>query len=152
MRYRGEVLKSRAYTTVTIPREGVEPLIFKVSSLPCGVIREYETICPKPDAPFTVSVTKSGEERKYNYEDTKFLRDFTEWNDLQKYYMVFKALEADENVSWNVKPVNMSTMREFVKELVEAGLSDGDVQMIFRKATDVSNITAKEVAEARKGF
>ncbi len=155
MRFKNEKIQVRATSDVLIPRaSGVEPLKFKVASLPIGIDRMYEIACPRPEAPLQSVTVKKGvaPEKVFDYDNKEFLISFSEWRDLRKYFVVYQAIAHDSDWAFEHPPRDMKTLREFVEELREAGLSDGDLNIIYQKALALSNITAGEIAEAKASF
>lgn len=148
MRLKNKIIE-REYRIVKIPRKNSDPLEFKVAGLPMSLERDYTAICPQPKPPIINVVGKKAEG---NYDDPSYIKAFDEWSDLRKYYQIYVVLQYDENIEWDVRPVDYASMLLLRKSILETGLSVGDIGLIISAATEASNLTDEAIDKAKGNF
>ncbi len=153
MKLNGKQLQCREYTTLVLPRKNSDPLTLRVNSLPLGMKRDFELMCPRPLPPSHIIAKAGGKtERVENYDDPTWMADIADYRDLERYYILFLALEGSETLEIENKPTDVHTLRKFRAELKESGLSEGDAGRIVAASMEASNIGNEEVQEAGKSF
>lgn len=142
---------AREYRVVQIPRQD-GALTVKVHALPLGVKSEFDKMFPLPQVPKIVTGTKTGDISKDNFEDPAWLAEVTERRSLESYFRLYHALSLDQSVHFDNIPKDRVSLAAFRDEVINSGLSDGDVLIILRAATEAGNISNADIEAAKSGF
>lgn len=152
MKFRGNALNIREVVEVTIPRS-TESLTFKVSAIPLGLHREYETIVPRPLPPFEMrNKVGAAPEKIENFDDPKFIEQYEQYRHLRNIFIVYTVLKADDSVAFENVATNASSLLLVERELRDAGFSDGDLALIISAAAEASNISDRDIKTAKRSF
>lgn len=152
MKFRGNALNIREVVEVVIPRS-TSNITFKVSAIPMGLHRDYETIVPRPIPPFEMRHRAgSAPEKVENYDDPKFIEQFAQYVHLRNIFTVYTVLKADEGIEFSTVPTNAASLQAIEAELKDAGFSDGDLNIILATASEASNISDTDIRAAKKSF
>lgn len=163
MRINGQEI-AREYRVVTIPRTTTDAegklvdcsFKLQVHSIPLGLGVEFDKIYPRPLPPKIVTGRMEGgktvDDVKYNHDDPDYINAFIERESLKLYHKLYHILVLDKSVKFNVTPNDRESLIAFRTEIVESGLSDGDIMLIVSAAAEASNIKAEDIAKARGNF
>jgi hypothetical protein len=157
MKINGKVIAIREVQEVELIRSKAEDTIkLKVSGYPIGIRRLYESINPKPQPPkIATGVMRVGQkepETKLDYENEAYGKAIAEWYYLEKFFVICKCLEVDKDLEITNACDNVESIRLFVKELDEAGFSEGDLGKIWDAIETATRIDPKAVEAAKESF
>ena len=153
MQINGKRATLRSTTSLVLTRQGCENITLKVASVPVGINRDYEAIYPQPIPPTIVTNKAGGKvERERNYDDPKFIQQLSEYNYLRNIYIVVRVLECDSNVKFDNQPNSVDELRAILQEMIEAGISEGDIAHILEIALSISKISSDDINTAKESF
>lgn len=153
MKLNGKTLQCREYRTLELPRLNSDPIKLRVNSLPLGMKRDFELMCPRPLPP-SVVVNKVGKpsEKIENYDDPQWIADISDYKDLERYFILFLALDGNDELEIEYRPTDVQSLKKFRDELKSSGLSEGDAGRIIAASMEASNIGNDEVKKAEGSF
>ena len=152
MKFKGKSLQIHEYTTITLPRKISESITIRVNSIPLGLKRDFEVMCPRPKPPFKMVVTKGKETREENWEDINYIAEIQDYRDLERYYILYVALKGNPDLVIENEPKDVNSLRAFRDEMKSAGFSEGDARLILDASMAASNVSDKDISEARETF
>lgn len=170
MKVQGKTTIGLKQKTVTFSRDGVdgEPITitFLLTGLPIGYFEGIEKELPSPNPPQKGFVrNKDGRFIKnengqpipfFDNHDPEYKKDSTEISKLQSVAMLYQSLTQDPNVEWDVSPDDTKDKKVFyrlvLQELKDFGLTMGELAELFKEVSHLSNLTGKEIDEARDLF
>jgi hypothetical protein len=153
VKFQGKDLSIRDYIKVRIPRTNCPSIELRVNALPIGIQRDFQSLCPRPIAPFVIKNIKGqGEKKESDYDNPQFLADLADYNDLQRYYMLYVALKDNPELEFNFVPKDVMSLKNFRQEVKDAGFTEGDANIILNASAKVSNITDEDVNKAQETF
>lgn len=154
MKLNGQPVSVREVREVTLTRSDGKSITLKICGYPIGINRDYATIFPKPKPPYT-EVNKAGrldKDKVYNLDDPKWEKDIADWNYLLTFYIIWRGLSCDANISFESNVVDRAGLESLVKEFFDAGFSEGDIGYLLGQINDASTVTPKEVDKALDSF
>jgi hypothetical protein len=152
MRLNGKELSIREYTDIKLPRKNSEPLKLRVNALPIGLKHDFESMCPRPRPPFETVVTKHGTRKDEKYDDPAYMEAVRNYKDLERYYLVFVAINGSPELEIENIPKDITSLAKFRDEIKAAGFSEGDSKLILDAALVASNMNDEEIAKAKENF
>jgi len=141
----GGVQVKPALEILVLPRIDGD-LVIKAKSV--AIKDEFDVLCPVPTPPTVL--TKNG--KKSDLEDKSFLeqcsvRDSRQWD-----YMILRSLEPS-NIEWERVDLDKpSTWSEWRRELVEAGLSEVEVNRVTMAVMSANSLDEEKIKAARESF
>ena len=111
----------------------------------------FNKICPEPNPP---RVKKVGEAVSLpDFNDKKYIEAINEYASRKVAYLVIRGLEATKDLVWEkVKISDPTTYKDYIDELLEAGLTDTEVGRIVDAAMEVNGLNEGKIEEAKKRF
>ena len=147
MKYNGQAI---ARQTKNIVVGGFE---FKISTLPVGYIREFDKLWPIVEPPVKVTESvKEGRKEVEQFNDPKFLTEYSERAYHKAIYSVYLLLRNDERIQFENTPTSIESMKALAKEFSESGISDGDILELVKVTQNFDYISAKEIEKSDKVF
>jgi hypothetical protein len=137
---------------LVLTRNNGDEIRLRVSAISVGVKRDFDLLWPRPMVPTTVTEGKSGRQEKENWNDPKFQAEIEERSSLNNIYLMYRVLERDENLAFDNKPTDKTSLRALAEEVKNSGFSEGDVVMILKKALEASNLSQDEIEKAKSSF
>lgn len=150
MKFKSATLNVRETTTLIL-RTGVE---LTVGSLPMGIEREYQSIWPKPTAPYK-EINKVGQAavKDYNYDDPDFDKAFNDWTHHRSIYYMWRCIYGiDANITFEFDGTTKQGLVGVSEEFKLAGFSDMDISAILKAVQSISVISEDTLQAARKSF
>ena len=156
MKINGKSVQIREVLEVKLSRSKEEDsIVLKVCGYPIGIRRAYEAVYPKPTPPVVVSnVVKVGQklDTTLDYNSPEYEQKIGHWLHLNKFFMLHKCLSVDKTLVFENDCSTVASLEKFAKELDDAGLSEGDIGVIFDTIERATRIEPKAVKEAEETF
>lgn len=170
MRVQGKTTIGLKQKTVTFSRvvndEGQETISFLLTGLPIGYFEGIEKELPSPNPPQKGFVrNKDGRFVKnengqpipfFDEHDLEYKKESREISKLQSVAMLYQSLLQDPGVEWDTNFVDTKDKKVFyqkiLQELKDFGLTMGELAELFKEVSQLSNLTGKEIDEARDLF
>ena len=131
---------------LVLPRSDGDDIVIRAKAV--KINEEFEKRLPEPTPPNVR--TKDGSKPDYkveNYKQALALRDTQRFN-----FLVIKSLEPSE-IEWEEVDMDVpSTWSKWSKELIEAGLSEIEVNRIANAVMAANSLDEEKIEEARKSF
>lgn len=153
----------RSKKEVTIPRDGSEDFKVTVCTLPLTFSREAERLFPSPQPPMKIvrdsnnKILKdsSGSPLKApNLDDPTYKENALKNTTLQSVYIFWEATRLDRNLEWDhsidVNDVKTTDFEILLKELEDAGITFGDLNIVLSAATSMSNLDINNLASSEE--
>ncbi len=151
MKYKGGPIE-RIAKMIRIPQAEIE---LEIRTYPVGVSRRFEAFYPEPKPPIKNTVdAKTGKvEEKSNWNDANFNKALRDHNHYRTYYMLWLGVKDSANLEFETKNVDsIDSLKAFEKEILDSGLSEGDIGYVLNQISELSNLTLKEITDAKEVF
>lgn len=111
----------------------------------------FETSFPKPEP--TRFRVEPGGIKKPDPEDKEYAELCTLRLEYKWYWMILKSLEKTEDLVWDTVDItDPQTWKNVDKELVDAGLTIGEIAELVDAVTHVNGLNDDRIREARENF
>lgn len=131
---------------LVLPRSLGEDIVIRAK--PVKINEEFEKRVPEPTPPNV----RTKEDSKPDYNDKNY-KQALKLRDKQRFdFLMVKSLEPSE-IEWDEVNINdSSTWSKWSKELIEAGLSEMEVNRIASAVLSANSLDEEKIEEARKSF
>jgi hypothetical protein len=111
---------------------------------------DFHKLCPRPKPP---SVLRPGQLPSEDVEDPDFKAAVFAWGGNKVNWTVLKSLEATETLEWEtVDKSNPQTWKNYHSELVTAGFSEPEINLILGAVWEANALDDTKLKEARERF
>jgi hypothetical protein len=147
MKMNGQILDARFRKTVPFRRKDTFVKFELASILSRKKFNEY---CPLPVPPQVLD--NKGNLDPFN-EDPTYKAKVKEYNDCFKHWHVIETITEASNIKWDkVKETDPKTWHFWEEELAEAGISEGERDILIRETYAVNALTNNNIDEAMNDF
>jgi len=131
---------------LVLPRSLGEDIIIRAK--PVKINEEFEKRIPEPTPPNVR--TKSGSEP--DYSDENYKKALKIRNEQRLNFLIIKSLEPSE-IEWEEVNIDTpGTWSKWSKELIEAGISEIELNRITDAVMSANSLDEEKIEEARKSF
>ena len=137
MKIHGKKIQTLNTEVVVIPRSNGEEYVFRAQAV--LDFSEFEELAPPPKP----KIRTYPDGRKEASPDDNFKDRLEEWQILRLHWMVLKSLEATDGLEWeSVDMTKPDTFENYEKELVSAGFTHAEVNMIVKVVTEANSLSS----------
>jgi hypothetical protein len=130
---------------LVLPR-GEANLVFRAKALPD--MEEFNALCPVPEPPG--KLTKDGWVK--DPDEPGYKEILANYTRQRLAYMVVKSLEPSD-IEWTtVQPDNPKTWSRWDKEMLDAGLTQVEVNRILQLVIEANSLSEEKIKAARESF
>lgn len=154
------LLKGKKLTSfvdyVVLKREGGR-LIFKVE--PIKDWDAFDKIYPLPEPP---KIVGKGGKKGTDLTDKRYQEALVSYETLRSHWIILTSLtrvyfkyddDTEENIEWEkVKMSDVNTWGEWHRELIDSGITLGEIANIKSKIVDINGLNQSKLNEARDDF
>lgn len=133
-------------TQQVIFQRGDEFIAFTLKGLTS--LDEFNQLVNRPTPPMIVEI---GKPPRQDLTDPNFIKAFAEYSEYQIEYLVIKALEATEGLTWDKVNLNdVTTWKNWRQELADFGLTHYEIEQVGTAAIQVHGASGqtKEIRDA----
>ena len=143
MKLKGRTPGLPAPTPVVFER-GDDQFVFMVQAV--LDYTEFDKLCKEPKPKISMKTGKAVDTQDHKDALLKYAQHQTHWT-------ILKALEATEGLEWETVDMdNPETWANYKDELIDAGLTNGEVAHLFEQVADANSVDEKKMQEARDRF
>ncbi len=109
---------------------------------------EFDAVCPQPEPP--VRITKNGKEK--NFDAKNYVKSLETWSERRYQYICLKSLEPSL-IEWDKVDIQVpGTWKLWTSELLDAGISQTEMNRIQQCILDANALNEAKLAQAREAF
>ncbi len=148
MKIQGKKIEGANEMVTVIPRHSSSDIVFRSRAV--LDMTPFEKICPPPEAPKKML---AGGKMVQNMKDPAFLKELDAFAVKRLSWIVLTSLEATEDLEWEKVDISdPSTWDNFREEMMEAGLSNVEINRVVQDCIEVNALNDDKIEEARERF
>ena len=149
MKLAGKKVEGVNVETIVLPRKNGEDLVFKAKAV--LDYENFDSICKLPEPP--LKQIRGQTHPVPDVKDDRYLKQLDEWAENKTHWMILESLSETPDLEWeNVDRLDPSTWKNYVAEVREAGITDGEFAMIHRAVIEVCGLSEAHIKEATESF
>jgi hypothetical protein len=147
MKIKGKMPDRPTPEICVIPRPSGEDIVFRARLIDYNRFKE---LVKTPQPPL---VTKAGGVKTEDYTDATFVNAVSRFNTLRAAYMVIESLKETDGLEWEtVKDDDPDTWPNYEQELLDAGLTQNEINHIMGAVMNANSMNESRFEEARERF
>jgi len=162
MKFNGEKIRAMAEDDLVLPRPDGKHLTFHVRALGLGEDAEAKKLFPDPEAPYGFYKDDRGRplrdpdtgktEAGPLFSEPGFLAAVDRAERMRMIVKFVKALDADSRITWDAPGEGVDFYAACETEIRESGITDGDMNLVLRRAFQLGNLDSDSIKRAAEAF